>query len=203
MSAAMVDYFVVSGSQNTDSQSAKIAGVIAHRLAQQGASSVKSLDLAASPLPLLGSNASENEQEGLDRVASDTRDANAYVFVTPEWHGMAPAALKNYFLHFSRGQLAHKPALIVAVSASAGGAYPIGELRSSCYKNSRVCFLPENLIIRQVSSVFNQGSENHAESQDYLSKRMDFCLDMLKAYAMGMQEIRKNLPDTAPYPNGM
>jgi hypothetical protein len=40
--------------------------------------------------------------------------------------------------------------LIIAVSGGAGGgAYPVAELRMSSYKNSRICYLPEHLIVRQ------------------------------------------------------
>lgn len=203
MSAEKNSFCVISGSQNKDSQSAKIGRVIADRLSGSGTSSVELIDLAATPLPLLGSEPNESEQAARDEADAAAAQADAFVFITPEWHGMVPAALKNYFLHFSRGELAHKPALIVAVSASAGGAYPVSELRASSYKNSRVCFLPEHLIIRQVNTVFNDSGENDPEAQAYLSARLDFCLEMLSVYATGMNEIRRKLPDTSPYPNGM
>ena len=67
---------------------------------------------------------------------------------------MVPAALKNFFLLWAAtGELSHKPALPCAVSAGEGGAYVISELRMSSYKNNRLCWLPEQLIARQVKSI--------------------------------------------------
>ncbi len=40
--------------------------------------------------------------------------------------------------------------MIVAVSSSSGGAYPIVELRASSDKNTRLCFIPDHVIVRSV-----------------------------------------------------
>lgn len=198
------DYLIVSGSQNADSQSLKVARTVQTRLGRAASTAAAHVhDLATSPLPYLGAEFTDTEKESMDTLGPACENASGYVFVTPEWHGMVPAALKNFFLYFSRGQLAHKPALIVAVSASTGGAYPIAELRMSSYKNSRVCFLPEHLIVRNVRTVFNADGENEPESQAYLSDRLDFCLEMLTAYSEAFITLRGNLPDLATYENGM
>jgi hypothetical protein len=119
---------------------------------------------------------------------------------------MAPAGLKNFFLLWAGGgELAHKPALLVSVSASDNGADPIAELRMSSYKNSRLCYLPEHLIVRQVKSVFNEDtSENDEESHSYLSGRLDYCLDMLGEYATALRQVRASgKVSLEDYPNGM
>lgn len=41
---------------------------------------------------------------------------------------MVPAALKNLFLLCTGGEIAHKPALIVAVASGQGGADLVAEL---------------------------------------------------------------------------
>ncbi len=197
-------YLIISGSQNLNSQSRKISDVVRQRLAalsKTGSASV--FDLAETPLPFLGAPMDAADKERLQALGEQCTSATGLVFVTPEWHGMAPAALKNFFLLFSRGQLAHKPALIVAVSASVGGSYPIAELRMSSYKNSRVCFLPEQLIVRQVNQVFNADGDNDERSHNYLSQRLDFCIDMLESYAEAFTGLRANLPDLSAYDNGM
>ena len=67
--------------------------------------------------------------------------------------------MKNFFLLWAAtGELSHKPALPCAVSAGEGGAYVISELRMSSYKNNRLCWLPEQLIARQVKSICNDDS---------------------------------------------
>ena len=70
--------------------------------------------------------------------------------IAPEWHGQVPAGLKNFFLICGRAEVGHKPALITTVSSGDGGAYPVAELRMSSYKNNRICYIPEQLIIRNV-----------------------------------------------------
>ena len=104
---------------------------------------------------------------------------------------MAPAGLKNFFLMWGKGELAHKPALIVAVSSADGGSYPIAELRMSSYKNNRICYLPEHLIIRNVNTVFNaDSSENTDTAQAYFDQRLMYCLTMLKEYGLAFRQIR-------------
>ena len=87
--------------------------------------------------------------------------------------------------------MAHKPALIVTVSVSDGGAYPVAELRMSSYKNNRLCYLPEHLIIRKVASVFNEDEEkNDARSQPYYEDRLTYALNLLGEYASAFRQIR-------------
>lgn len=193
---------IVVGSQQIESQSAKLAAVMSERLA--GEHTCEVVDLGKRPLPFLDFKPSEADQQHLQQLGQQLSDSDALIVIAPEWHGMAPAALKNFFLHFSSGQLAHKPALLVAVSSGDGGAYPIAELRSSSYKNSRICYLPEHLIVRHVESVFNpDDSSNDERAQSYLSERLDYALSVLTVYAESFQSIRSTLPDDSAYPNGM
>ena len=63
---------------------------------------------------------------------------------------MATPIAKNFFLICNKGELAHKPGLIVSISSGNGGAYPVSELRSSSYKNTHIMWIPEQIIIRNV-----------------------------------------------------
>ena len=62
---------------------------------------------------------------------------------------------------FNRFQLGHKPALIVTVSSADGGAYPVAELRMSSYKNNRICYLPEHVILRNVERILNDDAKDN------------------------------------------
>ncbi len=193
---------IVAGSQRPQSQSAKLAAEIQSRL--HSAHHCDIIDLGERALPFLDFNPSAEDKDYLDQLSATLGACDALVVIAPEWHGMAPAALKNFFLHFSAGQLAHKPALLVAVSSGDGGAYPIAELRSSSYKNSRICYLPEHLIVRHVESVFNDDeSKNNEISQEYLSQRLDYALSLLTVYGENFSIIRKALPDGSEFANGM
>ena len=69
--------------------------------------------------------------------------------------------------------LAHKPALIIAVSSSDGGAYPVAELRMSSYKNTRICDISEQIIARHVESVLNDDlAQNNTGADDSFRRRI-------------------------------
>ena len=125
--------------------------------------------------------------------------------IAPEWHGMVPAALKNFFLVFGGASFAHKPALPVGVSVGPGGTYPINELRTSSYKNNRLCYLPEHLIVRNCMVVMNEdASENDEGEHSYISERSLYCMKQLIAYADALAQVRASgAADLTPYPNGM
>ena len=112
--------------------------------------------------------------------------------VSPEWHGQAPAGLKNFFLLFNRFELGHKPALIVTVSNGDGGAYPVAELRMSSYKNNRICYIPEQVIVRHVEKVLNDNAaDNIPDADAYFRERIDWALGMLQGYAVAMKGMRE------------
>lgn len=190
---------IISGSHRPDSQSSKVGHHIQHTLEQQGLSDGTWLyDLGGNPLPLweegVWDQDNEKWQQLLDPLRQELHSCDGFVVISPEWHGMVPAGLKNFLLMWTAGgELAHKPALIVTVSASVGGSYPVAELRMSGYKNNRICFLPEHLIVRNVGSVFNADSkDNDPRSQQYLDERLLYCLKLLREYALALRQVRES-----------
>ncbi|MEZ5570660.1 MAG: NAD(P)H-dependent oxidoreductase [Halioglobus sp.] len=187
---------IISGSHRPPSQSGKVARYIEKALLQQGLCDATWLyDLASNPLPLWDEgiwSGDEQWQRTLAPLSKELKSCDAFVIVAPEWHGMVPAGLKNFFLMWTAGgELAHKPALIVTVSVADGGSVPVAELRMSSYKNSRICYLPEHLIIRYVDTVFNDDpAQNKPSAQEYFEDRLAYCLEMLREYALAFQQIR-------------
>lgn len=187
---------IICGSHRSDSQSGKIARYIERELIDKGLCDETWLyDLGGNPLPLWDESIWEGDAEWqkiLTPLSDELKSCDGFVVVSPEWHGMAPAGLKNFFLMWTAGgEVAHKPALIVTVSVADGGSFPIAELRMSSYKNSRICYLPEHLIIRYVDTVFNDDpAENKPEAQEYFESRLAYCLEMLKEYALAFRQIR-------------
>jgi len=115
---------------------------------------------------------------------------------------MACPALKNLFLYAGRRELAHKPALLVGVSSGQGGAYPIAEMRSSSYKNCRLCYLPDHLIVRHVESVM--GETVTGEDDQRIRARADWSLQLLLDYANAMRDLHeKHRSPPADFMNGM
>ncbi len=190
---------IISGSHRNPSQSEKIARYIEQHLASE----YKDIEphvfsLADNPLPLWDQGVWDDDPEWKARLAplkQQFADSDAFVIVTPEWHGQVPAGLKNFFLFFNRFELGHKPAMIVSVSSGTGGAYPVAELRMSSYKNNRICYIPEHLIIRDVENVFNEKAEdNDQRSDSYLKERLHWNLEILKGYAVALKTMRDTTP---------
>lgn len=188
---------IICGSHRPVSESGKIARYIENALLSQGhCDSTWLYDLGGNPLPLWDEGVWDGDnkqwQETLAPLSEALKSCDGFVVVSPEWHGMAPAGLKNFFLMWTAGgELAHKPALIVTVSTADGGSYPVAELRMSSYKNSRICYLPEHLIIRYADTVFNEDeSKNKESAQEYFDDRLTYCLAMLKEYSLAFTQIR-------------
>ncbi|MEH6635969.1 MAG: NAD(P)H-dependent oxidoreductase [Halioglobus sp.] len=187
---------IICGSHRNDSQSSKVSHYIEQALLTQGLCDETWLyDLGGNPLPLWDEGIWSGDpqwQQTLAPLSQALQSCDSFVIISPEWHGMAPAGLKNFFLMWTAGgELAHKPALIVTVSTADGGSYPIAELRMSSYKNNRICYLPEHLIIRYVDKVFNADPEqNKPEAQEYFDSRLGYCLEMLREYSLAFRGIR-------------
>jgi NAD(P)H-dependent FMN reductase len=201
---------IICGSHRPGSESGKVARYIQQSLRDQAVCDATWLyDLGGNPLPLWDEgvwSGEEKWQSILAPLSAELRSCDAFVVVAPEWHGMAPAGLKNFFLMWTAGgELAHKPALIVTVSTADGGSYPVAELRMSSYKNSRICYLPEHLIIRYVDKVFNDDpAKNKPEAQEYFEARLAYCLAMLGEYGKAFVQIRASgKTGLATYTSGM
>lgn len=188
---------LISGSHRMNSQSEKVAHYMAQSLLDNGqATATEVFSLAGNPLPLWDEgiwNGDATWQALLNPLSEKLAASDGFVILSPEWHGQVPAGLKNFFLLWGAGELAHKPALIVSISSSDGGAYPVAELRMSSYKNNRICYLPEHLIIRNVESVLNaDASKNNPETDRYFRERIVYAGGILSAYANALKGVRES-----------
>tara|TARA_Y100000385_G_scaffold269207_1_gene307034 strand:- start:139 stop:747 length:609 start_codon:yes stop_codon:yes gene_type:complete len=198
---------IVVGSHRHDSQSRKVALYLEQQLQSLNAETWLH-DLAHDPLPLWDENLGSGEGPWafLPDLVEQLQSSDGFVIVSPEWHGMATSAVKNFFLLCNvQSGLAHKPALITAISGGDGGAYVVSELRASSYKNNRLCYIPEQLVVRNVGKVFNADSaENDPEAHTYFVDRADYSLKLLLAYSEALGALRGGgVVDLDGYPNGM
>lgn len=202
---------IICGSHRPNSQSGKVARYIERALKDQSiCEQTWLLDLAHSDLPFWDEGVWDSEnaewQAHLDPLREQLHSCDGFIVISPEWHGMVPAKLKNFFLMWTAGEeISHKPALIVTTSIADGGSFPIAELRTSSYKNSRICYLPEHLIIRYVDTVFNDNPEdNKASAQEYFEARLTYCLELLREYALAFRQIRASgKASLSTYSSGM
>ena len=200
-------YAIISGSHRVNSQSGKVARFIAARLAALNPeASSYLLDLGKTPLPLWDESIWQGDPTILSLwkpIADELKTSDAAIVIAPEWGGMVPPALKNFFLFAADGSLYHKPGLIVGVSASRNGAYPVAELRVSSYKNTHVQYISEHVIVRQVGDVLNEETPQ-TDDDISLRKRLDYSLSVLAEYAKALQAVRASgVLNRKDYPFGM
>ena len=186
---------IISGSHRVNSQSEKVSRYIQRTLEEQNICDNTWLYLlAGNPLLLWDESiwASHPDWKArLDPISEQLASSDGFVIVCPEYHGQVPSGLKNFFLMWGKGELAHKPALIVTVSSADGGSYPVAELRMSSYKNNRLCYIPEHVIVRNVESVLNDAAEkNNADADKYFRQRIPYALGVLKQYALALDDVR-------------
>ncbi len=178
---------LVVGSPRRGSQSRHVAEELRELIEQVRTGwSTELLDLADGEVPIWSERLMDGRQPDAaawSAVSWRLADCTSFIFVVPEWSGMAPPQVKNFFLMCGNNELAHKPALLVAVSAGEGGTYPIAELRASSYKNTRICYLPDHLIYRRLD-------ENAPAMFERMRERARYTLGLLTAYDRALLSVR-------------
>lgn len=199
---------IISGSHRENSQSMKVAEHIRQTLENGICDQTWIFNLAGNPLPLWDQgvwDGDERWEKLLPDIRQQLSSSDGFVVIAPEWHGQVPAGLKNFFLLFGKNELGHKPAMIVTVSSADGGAYPVAELRMSSYKNSRICYIPDHVIIRHVEQVLNTNpADNDASADAYFRERIEWSLKILKQYTLALKQVRESgVTETEKFRNGM
>ncbi|MEZ8824663.1 NADPH-dependent FMN reductase [Vibrio amylolyticus] len=193
---------IVSGSQRAESKSLAVAQYL-EGLANNHFDDIEVLDLHELNLPFWNEGVWQGSEEWdqWKPVAKTLKESDAVVFITPEWHGMATPSLKNFLLLTTDDELAHKAALLVSVSASVNGVYPISELRMTGNKNNHVCFLPDHLIFRDVDDAFNADNEC---INSHLHARSEYTMQLLASYASALAPIHRDMVNVGkPFRYGM
>ena len=182
---------IVSGSQRANSQSLNVANYL-QTLATTHFNQSTILDLHQLELPFWNEGVwqGSDEWDHWAPIAETLKQSDAFIFITPEWHGMATPALKNFLMLVTDEEIAHKPALLVSVSASVNGVYPISELRMTGNKNNHVCFIPDHLIFRHCEETLTQAGDCSDES---MSARSEYTLTLLAAYASALQPVHRDM----------
>ena len=191
---------IIIGSHRENSESGRVGAYLAAQWAKLDLGQSVIISLEGNPLPLWDPSAWNGESDLSKQMQPYKEKLSAcdgFVVISPEWSGMVPAALKNFFLLCSAQELAHKPALIVGVSSGRGGTYPVTELRTSSYKNTKICYIPEHIIIRDVNNML-KGDVPQNEEDGFIRERIDFALTLLLEYCKALVNVRKSGKDSHP-----
>lgn len=190
---------VLSASNRPGSQSLKVSRRMVEKLQSTGVDT-KLLDLSETKLPLFDSSTAKEWLDLEPQIAA----ADGFVWVVPEWDGMAPPAMINFLGHASK-TLAHKPVLLVGISSGLNGAYPVAELKMVGGKNRHHVLVPEHLVLKNVEELFNETTPVTGNSSDKsMHERAIYALRTLVAYAQKLAELR-NTPglELGKYQHGM
>lgn len=196
---------IISGSHRAKSQSIKVSTYISKELEKKGLY-ISLTDISTTILPLIESSQEPTQIEkiDIDTYIDQMASADGYIFVTPEWNGAATPGIMNA-LQLVEKESWFKPALIVSVSSGRGGSYPIIQLRSFGYKNNKINFIPEHIIVRNVKEVLNDKETDQSEDM-YIRDRIHYALNILVEYTKCHIDLRKTLDIESidpKYDNGM
>ncbi len=201
----MKNVLIIVGSHRLKSNSAKVALWVRERIEQTAEDAeINICDLGKNPLPVWNEKIWEKDEEWL-KILSPLHDlasrADCFVCVVPEYAGMAAPAFKNLMLMFSDKHLGHKPALLIGVSAGPGGAYPVAELRLSSFKNNRLLWIPDHVIVRFAENfVAPFEDERHKQT----ARRLEHALEVLAQYARALKQVRESgVLEKQPFQFGM
>ena len=180
---------VISGSSRQDSQGRRVSSALCELVKEHGHEAVV-VDLfennVTSVLNDVWANA-DGQGDNVNKISETVSSSDGFIVLSPEYAGMASAAIKAMFTVVSGFE--HKPAMIVTVSASKGGSYPVAELRMSSYKNSKILYIPDHLIVRNVETAF---TGDGTEYDTYITKRAKFTINILLKYAEALKTINED-----------
>ncbi|WMN89258.1 NAD(P)H-dependent oxidoreductase [Vibrio parahaemolyticus] len=182
---------IVSGSQRANSQSLQVARYL-KSLSLDHFDTADILDLHQLNLPFWNEGVWQQTEEWQQwaPIYETLKHSDAVILITPEWHGMATPALKNFLLLSTDEELAHKPVLLVSVSASVNGVYPISELRMTGNKNNHACFLPDHLIFRNVEELI---TTDHQCTDQAMHQRNQYTMTLLASYARALAPVHRDM----------
>jgi multimeric flavodoxin WrbA len=200
-------FFILSGSHRAEAQTLKVAKYVQSILAREHAGAeVHLYSLSGNPLPLWDETTGGAPDALWDPISAQLKAADALVIVSPEWGGMATPGVKNFLLNCTADEVGHKPALIVTDSATRGGSYPVAELRMSGYKNNRLAWLPEHVIVQHVGGNLNapDGAPDLTKEDTLIRQRLRYGLKLLEEYGRALKLVRASgVIDHQTFKSGM
>lgn len=197
-------FAVISGSHRSDGASHQVAkslaGLLPAALPGRCADVISIATLPFWDEGLWGAEDLAEKWSEWHEIATRLESSDGLVVVAPEYAGMVPPKLSNFLLLCSAAHIGHKPALAVGVSSTRGGTYPISQLRAYGYKNNRLCWIPDHLILRDVENP----ASPLADDTNYVYRYAVHCLQLLDQYASALKTVRSSgVVDYERFPYGM
>ena len=146
---------VLLGSVRSGRQSHKVAAYLTGQLHQRGIQA-DYIDLAELPLPIMGSRGGKSRKSETNRqlIGHSLAEADALLFVSPEYHGSYSGVLKNALDHF-RAEFVRKPIGVVTVSSGKMGGINASIQLQHLILSLGAYALPLKLLIPEVTESYD------------------------------------------------
>ncbi len=163
---------ILSGSIRKGRRSHKIAVELQNRFIRAGFGATDVIDLGETALPLLEDerfHLNSSPTPAMSDIHHRLNDADAIIFLSPEYHGSYTGTLKNAIDYFW-SEFTKKPIGVVAVSAGKFGGINTSTLLQQLVLSLGAFPMPTKLLVPMVENAFN---ENDVVIDEPLSKSID------------------------------
>ncbi len=147
---------VILGSVREGRQSHKVAIELANKFATQNEIAVELIDLADLNLPMMTERISKmaNPPENITQFSQSVENADAIVFVSPEYNGSYTGVLKNAIDYLFK-EFQRKPIGVVAVAAGKFGGINASHLMQTLVLSLGAFPMPMKLLVPFVQNAFD------------------------------------------------
>ena len=149
---------ILSASTRINRASHRVALALEQYINGQGIHTARILDLAEYHFPVLEEvlHRHPNPPDGLEAFATEIRQSDAYIFVSPEYNGSYTSALKNAVDYLKEGEFSKKAIGIVGVSAGMMGGIRAGMAMQQLALAIFGFPVPQMLLVGQVTQRFDE-----------------------------------------------
>jgi NAD(P)H-dependent FMN reductase len=150
---------ILTGSVRKGRQSHKAAHYIAGMLKGRNVET-DLIDLTQTPLPILGTQEAETSEaiNNIARVGARITEADALIFVTPEYHGSFSGVLKNALEHYWE-EFQKKPVAVVAASSGRMGGINASTQLQHVILSLGAFPMPYKLLISEIHNAFDESGK--------------------------------------------
>lgn len=121
-------------------------------------------------------------------ISEELRDSDGFSFVTPEPTANFATGVRNFFDLCHEHELDHKPCLVVSILSEYNKSLSLYEINSS----TRMCIIPEQVVVKDTSFLSCDSDGDCVYVDDYISKKMNYSLQVLVEYTRALAAVRKH-----------
>lgn len=150
-----INILIISGSVRNGRQSHKVSVELEKRFVAAGYANTSILDIAEYNFPVAEERFGKTTQiiEGIHQAQKQLQNADAMIFVSPEYHGSFSGALKNFLDYFWK-EFERKPIGIATVSTGRFGGINASTEMQQLVLSLGAFAMPVKLIVPSVHTAF-------------------------------------------------